>query len=454
MSKSAQTTPLSPKPTIPLANGHGQIAAPKQPFTPGGQKRRKKARPRGGASLWQSAASALEALNTNRLRSLLTTLGIIIGVGAVIVMISISQGTSAATSSRLSTLGPNVLTIIPGALQVGGVSRGAGSRQTLTQADADAIASQVNNVSGVSPVVNVRGQIIFQNQNYQAQVQGVYPAYQQIGNWQMAEGDFFSDTDESQGTMVAVVGQTVVQNLFTPLGVDPVGQQIRISGQTFTIVGVLATKGANGFGNADDVIYIPFDTAITRLTNQQFVSQIAVQASSADTVNQVQSDIQTLLEQRHNIPAGGTDDFSIRNQNQIIQTVQGVATTLTFLLVGVAAVSLVVGGIGIMNIMLVSVTERTREIGIRMAVGARRKDVLSQFLIEAIFLSGVGGLIGIIIGIVVALQLSRLGNLPELISTFSVLLAFGVSALVGVLFGLYPAWRASRLDPITALRVE
>jgi putative ABC transport system permease protein len=179
-----------------------------------------------------------------------------------------------------------------------------------------------------------------------------------------------------------------------------------------------------------------------------------VQASSADTVNQVQADIQSLLEQRHNIASGGTDDFSIRNQNQIIQTVQGVATTLTFLLVGVAAVSLVVGGIGIMNIMLVSVTERTREIGIRMAVGARRSDILSQFLFEAIFLSGVGGLIGIGIGVVVALQLSRLGNLPELISAFSILLAFGVSALVGVLFGLYPAWRASRLDPITALRVD
>jgi putative ABC transport system permease protein len=246
----------------------------------------------------------------------------------------------------------------------------------------------------------------------------------------------------------------VVQNLFTPLGADPVGQEIRISGQTFTVVGVLATKGASGLGNADDVVYVPFATAIKRLTASQSVSQIAVQASSADTVSQVQADIQALLEQRHNIASGGTDDFSIRNQNQIIQTVQGVATTLTFLLVGVAAVSLVVGGIGIMNIMLVSVTERTREIGIRMAVGARRSDILAQFLFEAIFLSGVGGLIGIAIGIVVALQLSRLGNLPELISAFSILLAFGVSALVGVLFGLYPAWRASRLDPITALRVD
>jgi putative ABC transport system permease protein len=452
MSKPTRTSPLSPKPTVPLTSGNGPATLP--PLTINKKRSATKKKLRGGASLLQSAGSALEALNSNKLRSLLTTLGIIIGVGAVIVMISISQGASASTTSRLGSLGPNVLTIIPGSTRVGGVNQGAGSRQTLTQADADAIASQVNNVAGVSPIINIRGQIIFQDQNYQSTVQGVYPAYQQIGNWTMAEGAFFSSDDESSNTMVAVVGQTVMQNLFTPLGVDPVGQQIRISGQPFMVVGVLATKGASGLGNADDVVYLPFSTATQRLTNQTFVSQIAVQASSANVVNQVQSDIQSLLEQRHNIASGGTDDFSIRNQNQIIQTVQGVATTLTFLLVGVAAVSLVVGGIGIMNIMLVSVTERTREIGIRMAVGARRRDILSQFLIEAIFLSGVGGLIGIGIGVGAAIEVSHLGNLPELISLFSVLLAFGVSALVGVLFGLYPAWRASRLDPITALRVD
>jgi putative ABC transport system permease protein len=453
MHKSARTSPLSPPPTVPLTSESGPATIP--PYARVGRKRsgaRKKQR--GGASLLQSAGSALEALTSNKLRSLLTTLGIIIGVGAVIVMISISQGASAAAQSRLGNLGPNVLTIIPGAQRSAGVNLGAGSLRTLTQGDADAIASQVSNVSGVSPVINVRGQVIFQNQNYQTTVQGVYPAYQQIDAWTMAEGSFFSDSDESSSTMVVVVGQTVVQNLFTPLGVDPVGQTIRISGQPFTVVGVLATKGASGVGNADDVIYVPFSTATRRLSSQSFVSQIAVQASSANAVNQVQADIQSLLEQRHNIPSGGTDDFSIRNNNQILQTAQSVATTLTFLLVGVAAVSLVVGGIGIMNIMLVSVTERTREIGIRMAVGARRRDILSQFLIEAIFLSGVGGLIGIGIGIGAAIEVSHLGNLPVGISVFSVLLAFGVSALVGVLFGLYPAWRASRLDPITALRVD
>ncbi|HLV98843.1 MAG TPA: ABC transporter permease [Ktedonobacterales bacterium] len=466
MNKSARTSPLSSKPTVPLTNGNGPATIPpltnesgpatppQRPLAVSRKRSNTRKRQRGGASLFQSAGSALEALNSNKLRSLLTTLGIIIGVGAVIVMISISQGASASTTSRLGSLGPNVLTIIPGSTRVGGVNQGAGSRQTLTQADADAIASQVNNVSGVSPVINIRGQIIFQDQNYQTTTQGVYPAYQQIGAWTMAEGAFFSDADESSNTMVAVVGQTVMQNLFTPLGVDPVGQTIRISGQPFTVVGVLAAKGASGLGNADDVVYIPFSTATQRLSSQSFVSQIAVQASSANAVNQVQADIQSLLEQRHNIPSGGTDDFTIRNQNQLLQTAEGVATTLTFLLVGVAAVSLVVGGIGIMNIMLVSVTERTREIGIRMAVGARRRDILSQFLIEAIFLSGVGGLIGIGIGVVAAIEVSKLGNLPEQIALFSVLLAFGVSALVGVLFGLYPAWRASRLDPITALRVD
>ena len=445
-------------PTRPrsLANGSSSVALPARRSSAGAKKRGKKKRRHGGASLLQSVISAAEALNTNRLRSLLTTLGIIIGVGAVIVVVSISQGASAAASARLSGLGPNVLTIIPAAQRgAGGVSQGLGTAQSLTQADADAIASQISNVSGVSPVLNVRAQVIFQNQNTQTAIQGVYASYQQIGNWSMAEGAFFTDGDESQSTTVAVIGQTVYQSLFVPLGIDPIGQQIRIGSQQFSIVGLLATKGASALGNADDIIYIPFSTAHQRLSHQQFVSQIAVQASSADAVNQVQSDIQQLLEQRHTIAPGGTDNFTIRNQNQIIQTVQGVATTLTFLLVGVAAVSLVVGGIGIMNIMLVSVTERTREIGIRMAVGARRRDILSQFLIEAIFLSAAGGLIGIGIGIIGAIQVSHVGSLPStIISPVSVALAFGVAALVGILFGLYPAWRASRLDPITALRVE
>jgi putative ABC transport system permease protein len=409
---------------------------------------------RGNASILQSFFSASEALNANRLRSLLTTLGIIIGVAAVIVMISISQGATAATNARLGGLGPNVLTILPGSQSIGGISQGQGSRQTLTQADADAIASQVSNVAGVSPVVNVQGQVIFQNQNYQTRVQGVYASYLQIGAWTIAEGQFFTDTDEQQGNPVAVLGATVAQSLFTPLGVDPVGQTIRIRTQTFTVVGVLAQKGASLGANADDIIYIPFSVAAQRLSRQSFVNSISVQANSANSVTQVQADTQQLLEQRHNIAPGGSDDFSIRNQNQLIQTVQGVATTLTFLLVGVAAVSLLVGGIGIMNIMLVSVTERTREIGIRSALGARRRDILSQFMIEAIVLSAAGGLIGVALGIFAATEVSKIGSLPELISPFSVMLAFGFAALIGILFGFYPAWRASRLDPIVALRVE
>jgi putative ABC transport system permease protein len=236
--------------------------------------------------------------------------------------------------------------------------------------------------------------------------------------------------------------------------VDPGGQSIRIGSQNFTVVGTLAAKGASLGANADDIIYIPFSVAFQRLSRQAFVNSISVQANSANSVNQVQADTQQLLEQRHNIASGGTDDFSIRNQNQLIQTVQGVATTLTFLLVGVAAVSLLVGGIGIMNIMLVSVTERTREIGIRSALGARRRDILAQFLIEAVVLSAVGGLLGVLLGIAGAIEVSKLGSLPELISPYSVSLAFGFAAVVGILFGFYPAWRASRLDPIVALRVE
>ena len=406
---------------------------------------------RGMPSILSNCLSALQSLRANKMRSLLTSLGIIIGVGAVIVMISISEASAASINSRLSGLNPSELIIRSGSTggKAGAVRGGAGSLQTLTQADADALAS-LSNVSAVSPVLNVSGQVVFQNQNWSTQTQGVYPNYQQIGSWQMQEGSFFS----SNSGMYAVIGQTVVSNLFTPLGVDPLGQQIRIGRVSFTVVGVLASKGGSSFGNADDVVYVPFTTAQQQLSGSRFVGSIDVVADSPSNVTTVQTEVEQTMEQRHNISNSANDDFSIQNQSQILQTVQATSQTLTILLVGVASISLVVGGIGIMNIMLVSVTERTREIGIRMAIGARPGDVMTQFLIEAIMLSVLGGIVGILLGVGGGLIYSLVTSAAFALSPLAVLLAFGFAGAVGIVFGFYPARRAARLDPIVALRTE
>lgn len=415
------------------------------------EKASRQRRLRGLSGFYQNCQSALQSLQVNKMRSLLTSLGIIIGVGAVIVIISISEASTAAINNRLSNLNPTEIIVRPGSLNArGGVRQGAGSVQTLTQADADAIAAQVSGVSAVSPVLNVNGQVVFQNQNWSSTIQGVYPAYQQIGSWQMQEGAFFSS---NQGAN-AVIGQTIVTNLFTPLGIDPLGQQIRIGSVSFTVVGVLASKGGSSFGNADDVVYVPFITAQQQLSGRQFVNSIDVTATSVSQVNTVQTAVQSLLEQRHSISNPQNDDFTIQNQSQILSTVQGTTQTLSILLIGVASISLIVGGIGIMNIMLVSVTERTREIGIRMAIGARPRDVLTQFLIEAVMLSVLGGIVGIVLGIGGGLLFSLLSGNAFVLSPVAVLLAFGFAGGVGMLFGYYPARRAARLDPIVALRTE
>src|SRR5216684_248362 len=411
-------------------------------------------RTRGFRGVFQSTRSALQALRANLLRSLLTSLGIIIGVGAVIIMIAISEGNTASINQRLSTLNPLQLTIRSGSTSTGGVRGGAGTQQSLTQADADVLA-QLQNVTAASPTLNANGQVVFSNQNWQTSVQGVYPGYQQIGSWQTQEGNFFTQADEQSGTSVAVLGQTVVDNLFTPLGIDPIGQQIRISNGTFTVVGTLASKGSTGFGaNADDVVYVPFSTAQQRLSGSRFVNSIVLTADNTGDVNSVQSAAQAMLEQRHNISNPANDDFTIQNASQVLSTVQATAQSLTILLVGVAAVSLIVGGIGIMNIMLVSVTERTREIGIRIAVGARQRDVLTQFLIEAFVLSALGGIVGLLIGLIGAFVIATKNSYPLVIDPLAILIAFGVAALVGIVFGFYPALRAAHMDPIVALRTE
>ena len=411
-------------------------------------------RVRGIPAILMSLKSAVRALRANILRSLLTSLGIIIGVGAVIMMISISEGNSASINQRLSTLNPLQLTIRPGsARSAGNVRQGGGTLQSLTQADADAIAQQPG-VTAASPVINANGQIIFSNQNWQTSIQGVYPDYQQIGSWTMQEGSFISDSDEQSGKNVAVLGQTVVDNLFSA-GIDPVGQQVRISNVPFTVVGTLASKGSTGFGaNADDIVFIPLSTAMQRLNHSQYVNSIVLTANNPANVNNVQNEVQQLLEQRHNITNSLLDDFTIQNLSQVLSTVQSANQSLTILLVSVAAISLVVGGIGIMNIMLVSVTERTREIGIRIAVGARPRDVMTQFLIEALVLSILGGAIGALLGPFGAVLMSGTNGFPFVLDPLSILLAFGVVSMVGIIFGFYPAQRAARLDPIVALRTE
>ncbi len=427
--------------TKPLASVETPPGAPSGIQT---SQQRRKRQPRRGLMIGANFTSALDALWANRLRSLLTTLGVVIGVAAVIAVVTLTQGATTLLNQNLAALGTNTLIIFPGT--------GAGA-QSLAPGDATALA-KLPHATNVSPVLTIRAQSVYANQNWSTLVEGVYPNFQSIQNWQLAEGAWFSASDEATGLPVAVIGQTVSANLFATTGTDPIGQMIRINGQNFRVVGLLQSKGAQGFSNPDDVIYIPFTATLSHLRNSTYLDQIQIQVDNANNVNQVQQAATALLEKRHHIPAGGTDDFRVRNSNQLVQTAQQQEVVLATLLIGIAAISLTVGGIGIMNIMLVSVTERTREIGIRMAIGARQRDIRNQFLIEALTLSALGGVIGITIGLLAGFALVSSFHLPFVPSIQAILLAFGVSAAVGIVFGLYPAVRASKLDPIVALRTE
>ena len=396
---------------------------------------------------------ALRALARNKLRSFLTMLGIIIGVGAVIAMVAIGEGAKATIRSQIASLGTNVLIILPGTTTQGGVRVGFGSVNTLTDGDAKAIREEIRSISFVSPVLRRGEQVVAGNLNWGTFVQGVAPEFQQIREWQVAEGRFLHDGDVENDAKVAVLGETVVRNLFG--NDDPLESVIRIRNIPFRVVGVLAAKGQSSQGaDQDDIVMIPYTSMQKRLMRITNVQTIIASAVTADRVQEAQEQITLLLRQRHRIQPDREDDFSIRNLSDIAEAASSSARVMAILLGAVASISLLVGGIGIMNIMLVSVTERTREIGIRMAIGAKGKDILTQFLVEALTLSIAGGGIGILLGVGASRFLAWKAGWSIALPPESILLAFGFSAAIGVFFGFYPARKASRLDPIEALRYE
>ena len=393
---------------------------------------------------------ALRALRRNKMRSILTALGIIIGVGAVIAMVSIGNGAKSQVEAQVASLGENVITVFPGSFTSGAMRGGWGTVSTLSLDDSDAIQREVANVLGVSPEVRDRAQVLANGLNWNTQIMGESPDYASIRSWQMDEGAMYTDQDVRSVAKVAVLGKTVVDQLF-PDG-DPLGQTIRIRDIPFKVVGVLASKGFNLFGqDQDDTVVIPYTSHLKRVSRHPNIGSILVQAASAKAIDKVEQDITDLLMQRRK---GRDQDFTVRSQVEIAQAATATSETMTMLLGAIAGVSLIVGGIGIMNIMLVSVTERTREIGIRLAVGAHGHDVLLQFLIEAVILSSLGGIIGVVIGIGSSELVSYRTGWPVAVSSTSVAVAVLFSAAVGVFFGFYPARKAAQLDPIEALRYE
>ncbi|MBI4835180.1 MAG: ABC transporter permease [Planctomycetes bacterium] len=406
-------------------------------------------------SLFLTLKVALRALIRNKVRSILTMLGIIIGIAAVIAVVAVGQGATVMIEEQISSMGDNILMIFPGSASSGGFHFGAGTRSTLTAQDADAIMNECPYVKAVSPMVRAGGQAIYQDKNWGVSVSGVSPSYLEVRNWQVKEGAFFTDSDVKAASKVCVVGATVAKELFNTE--SPVGKTIRIRNMPFRIIGLMEKKGSAAFGqDQDDVIIAPWSSVSRFLQRGSFnsVNQLLVSATSIKTIEPAKADITSILRQRHKLGEGTDDDFSIVDTAEITEAITSTSTLMTLLLAVIASISLIVGGIGIMNIMLVSVTERTREIGLRMAVGARSKDILLQFLVEAMVLAGIGGIFGIILGGTAAQIIANSNGWPVLVSAQSAVLAFVFSAAVGIFFGFFPAWRASRLNPIEALRYE
>lgn len=407
-------------------------------------------------SITSTLRIALRALWVNKMRSALTMLGIIIGVSAVIIMLAVGTGVSRKISSQISSIGSNLIIVLPGSTTQGGVRIGGGSQSTLTQADAEAILKECSAVAMVAPMHNGTAQVVFGNQNWATTIQGTTPGILEVKDCGLVAGRNMNDQDIRSATKVCLLGQTVVDNLFGSM--NPIGQIIRIRKVPFTVIGVLESKGQSlGGQDQDDTVIVPLTTAQRTLfgrTIPGLVRMIMVKARSTEDLSLAEQQVTELLRQRHRIGPNKEDDFTVRNLTQMLQMAEQTTNTLTLLLAAIASVSLLVGGIGIMNIMLVSVTERTREIGIRMAVGAKTWDIRIQFIIEALTLSMIGGITGIIIGSGGSVFLSEVFDFPSVVSLLSVLLSFGFSALVGISFGFYPAYKASLLNPIDALRFE
>jgi putative ABC transport system permease protein len=396
---------------------------------------------------------AFKSILKNRMRSLLTSLGIIIGVGAVIVMVGVGEGASQRIQNQIASLGTDLLIVFPGFSQSGGVNRGAGSFNRFTMDDVQKIRTGTKYVKAVSPVVRSGGQIIGGGNNWSTQIQGVSPEYFQIRSWEPESGELFTDSDVRSSRKVAVLGKTTADALFPDQ--NPVGEKIRIRNTPFEVIGVLEKKGQAAMGSdQDDIVLAPATTVLNRLKGGRYIDMINVSAVSADRMDEAQEEVRTVIRESHRLKPGEDDDFTIRSQAEITEMATQTTKTLTLLLGAIAAVSLLVGGIGIMNIMLVSVTERTREIGIRMSVGARSRDVLMQFLSEAVVLSLTGGLIGILFAFAVSFFLNRFSPMKTVIRPDIILLAFTFSGAVGVFFGFHPARKAAGLNPIDALRYE